>query len=373
MKAAGKGPAVLRLNNLKRVMTQLRHARLTSRQDVALALDLSKNTVSLIIDDLLTQGIVQELGPVSVAAAGRPKIEIALRPEKLKSAGIMVTRQRIHWQVYDYFSQNIAGQSRHIDSSDPDQLLHELAAICQTLQKAHPELIGIAIGMPGIIDPRRGFVHFSAPLGWQNIEVLASLRPRVKLPLQLINNVNAAALLAVQQQQLSKTQSHFYLRIADGVGGALINRGSLFTGSSWTAGEIGHLIIQRDGPLCRCGRRGCLETLISQPAIQQRLSKLRPARHEDEAANFAALMREAGTHLGYALSQVIQLINPASIIIDAPWSNYPAFNHAVEHTVRDNTLTFTSAHTSLHFLAQHLLPVQGLALAVIEQYEQTDY
>lgn len=77
MKAAGKGPALLRLNNLKRVMMQLRTTRITSRQDLALALELSKNTVSLIVDDLLEAGLINELGPVSVASAGRPKIEIS--------------------------------------------------------------------------------------------------------------------------------------------------------------------------------------------------------------------------------------------------------------------------------------------------------
>ena len=70
----GKGPALLRLNNQKRVMTQLRRLRVTSRQDLAHILSLSKNTVSLIVDELLERSLLQELGPISVAAAGRPKI-----------------------------------------------------------------------------------------------------------------------------------------------------------------------------------------------------------------------------------------------------------------------------------------------------------
>lgn len=377
MKAAGKGPAVLRLNNLKRVMTQLRSTRITSRQDIARALDLSKNTVSLIIDDLLAQGLVRELGPVSVTAAGRPKIEIALRPEKLKSAGIMVARQTIHWQVRDYFSQVIAEQTWRTETATPERLLQELAEVCQTLGAAHPELTGIAIGLPGIIDSERGFVHFSAPLGWENVAVLAPLQRCVSLPLLVLNNVKAAALLSVQQLQLSKAQSHFYLRIAEGVGGALIDRGALFTGSSWTAGEIGHLRMQREGLLCSCGRRGCLETLIGQPAIQQQLSKRKPGlrwqQGESEPSLFNPLMSEAGEHLGFALSQVMQLVNPACIIIDAPWNSSAVFREAVKQTMQASTLAFIHAHTTLHFLAQRLEPAQGLALAVIAQYEQADY
>ena len=374
MKAAGKGPALLRLNNLKRVMTQLRATRITSRQDLALALELSKNTVSLIVDDLLEQGLINELGPVSVAAAGRPKIEISLRPEKLKSAGIMVERQAIHWRVCDYYSQVLAEQTWRTETDDPASLLHELVEVCQTLQAAHPELLGVAIGFPGILDPLRGWVHFSAHLGWQDVDVLTPLLQEITLPLRIMNNVKAAALLSVQQLELDKAQSHFYLRISEGLGGALVEQGEVFIGSSWTAGEIGHLVMQPNGERCSCGRLGCLETLVSKPAIQQQLAQrksgLRWQNCESEPAIVAEVMTQAGTHLGNALSQVMQLMNPGSIIIDGPWNAHPAFVQAVEKAAQANTLAFTFAHTSLHFLPERIDPANGLALAVIEQYER---
>lgn len=374
MKAAGKGPALLRLNNLKRVMMQLRTTRITSRQDLALALELSKNTVSLIVDDLLEAGLINELGPVSVASAGRPKIEISLRAEKLKSAGIMVERQAIHWRVCDYFSQVIAEQTWRTETSDPEQLLHELVEVCQTLHAAHPELLGVAIGFPGIIDPHRGWVHFSAHLGWQDVDVMTILSHEMPLPLRIMNNVKAAALLSVQQLELNKSQSHFYLRISEGLGGALVEHGEVFTGNSWTAGEIGHLIVQPNGERCSCGRLGCLETLVSKPAIQQQLAKRKPGLRwqngESEPEILKEVMTQAGTHLGNALSQVMQLVNPASIIIDGPWNAQPAFVQAVQQAAQAGALAFTFAHTALHFLPLRIDPANGLALAVIEQYER---
>lgn len=374
MKAAGKGPALLRLNNLKRVMTQLRTTRITSRQDLALALELSKNTVSLIVDDLLEAGLINELGPVSVASAGRPKIEISLRAEKLKSAGIMVERQAIHWRVCDYYSQVIAEQTWRTETSNPEQLLHELVEVCQTLHAAHPELLGVAIGFPGIIDPHRGWVHFSAHLGWQNVDVMTILSHEMPLPLRIMNNVKAAALLSVQQLELNKSQSHFYLRISEGLGGALVEQGEVFTGSSWTAGEIGHLTVQPNGERCSCGRLGCLETLVSKPAIQQQLAKRKPGLRwqngDSEPEILQEVMTQAGTHLGNALSQVMQLVNPASIIIDGPWNAQPAFVQAVQQAAQAGTLAFTFAHTALHFLPLRIDPANGLALAVIEQYER---
>ncbi|WP_312054931.1 ROK family protein [Pantoea brenneri] len=374
MKANGKGPALLRLNNQKRVMTQLRKLRITSRQDLAQTLSLSKNTVSLIIDDLLEQELIEELGPVSVAAAGRPKIEITLRPEKLKSAGVMVERNVIHWRVCDYFSQVLAEQTLRTDTENPTRLLAELAMLCRELAERYPDLLGIGLGFPGIVDPRRGWMHLSSHLDWQDVDLLTVLRKHVRLPIRIMNNVKAAALLAVQQRGLSVDSGHFYLRISEGIGGALVQHGEVFTGHSWTAGEAGHLTVQPDGPRCSCGRRGCLEALISQPAVKQQLAQRQPGlswQNRDSAPRVVdEVMAQAGSYLGAALSQIMLLLNPATIMIDCPWSVSPAFCKAVRDTAQACTLAFTAAHTQLLFLENRIDPANGLALAVIEQTEQ---
>lgn len=374
MKANGKGPALLRLNNQKRVMTQLRKLRITSRQDLAQTLSLSKNTVSLIIDDLLEQELIEELGPVSVAAAGRPKIEITLRPEKLKSAGVMVERNVIHWRVCDYFSQVLAEQTLRTDTENPTRLLAELAMLCRELAERYPDLLGIGLGFPGIVDPRRGWMHLSSHLDWQDVDLLTVLRKHVRLPIRIMNNVKAAALLAVQQRGLSVDSGHFYLRISEGIGGALVQHGEVFTGHSWTAGEAGHLTVQPDGPRCSCGRRGCLEALISQPAVKQQLAQRQPGlswQNRDSAPRVVdEVMAQAGSYLGAALSQIMLLLNPATIMIDCPWSVSPAFCKAVRDTAQASTLAFTAAHTQLLFLENRIDPANGLALAVIEQTEQ---
>ncbi len=374
MKAIGKGPALLRLNNQKRVMTQMRKVRVTSRQDLAQTLSLSKNTVSLIIDDFLEQGLIEELGPVSVAAAGRPKIEIALRPQKLPSAGVMVERNFIHWCVCDYFSTIIAEKTLRTDTSQPANLLAELAVLCRELASKYPDLLGIGLGFPGIVDPPGGWMHFSSHLGWQDVDLLTPLRKHVRLPLRIMNNAKAAALLSVQHLGLAAENSHFYLRISEGIGGALVQHGEVYTGSSWTAGEVGHLILQPNGPRCSCGRQGCLETLISQPAIKQQLAQRDPGltwQNRDSAPRVVnEIMTQAGGFLGKALSQIMLLLNPASIVIDCPWNANPEFCEAVSSVAESSALRFTFQHTQLHFLPTRLDPANGLALAVIEQSEQ---
>ncbi|WBG92829.1 ROK family protein [Pantoea piersonii] len=374
MKNMSKGPALLRLNNQKRVMTQLRRLRVTSRQDLAHILSLSKNTVWLIVDELLEKSLLREIGPISVAAAGRPKIEIALCPEKLKSAGIMVERNAIYWRVCDYFSQVMVEQTRRVDTTNPKKLLDEVANLCSDLAEKHPQLLGIGLGFPGIVDPERGWMHLSSQLGWQDVDLLTPVRQKVGLPLRVMNNVKASALLAVQQLGLKTESSHFYLRIAEGTGGALVQQGEVVTGHSWTAGEAGHLNVQPDGPRCRCGRQGCVEALISKPAIEQQLAQRRPGlswQTRNEAPKVVdEVMQQAGSFLARAIGQIILLLNPASVIIDAPWNTHTLFCDTVRKRIETSTPAFTFQNTALHFLQTRLDPAVGLSLAVIEQFEQ---
>lgn len=374
MKETGKGPAILRINNEKRVMAALRRQQCTTRQDLARQLTLSKNTVSLIIDDLIATGMVEEQGPLSSSGAGRRKIRIALRPERRLSAGIMIERQRVHLRVCDYFSQVLEERTWKTETQEPAVLLRELGELCQQLVERYPSLIGIALGFPGIIDPLRGWMHHSSHLGWQDIDLLTPLQSKTSVPLLIMNSVKAAALLAVQTLHLSPSGNHFYLRVGEGVGGAMVVNNTVYTGSSWTAGEVGHLCVEASGPICSCGRAGCLEMMISQPAIQKALSQRQPGLTwttrftAPDAVN--AVMIKAGTYLGHALGQIILLLNPGDIIVDCPWNQSAAFVEAVQKGVEQSTLSFTLQHTKLYFIPESIDPANGLALGVVENSER---
>lgn len=372
MKEAGKGPAILRLNNEKRVLSYLRRQRVTTRQSISQALALSKNTVSLIVDEMLSQDRVVELGPLAVASAGRPRIEISLRPEKLKAAGLMVERHQIHLTVCDYFSEVLEQKSWEAATEDPQRLLAGLARECEALSQRHPELLGIGLGFPGIVDSDSGYLHLSSHLGWQEVDIRAAFAGLKSVPLKVMNYVKAAALLSLQTAEVAAGSSCFYLRIGEGTGGALLRGSEVFTGSSWTAGEAGHLTVA-DGPECRCGQRGCLEALISIPAINRQLQLRQPGlswQTRTQAPQIVdEVMAEAGRYLGKALSQIMLLLNPASLMIDSPWNVSPAFCASALESAQTQTLAFTFQHTHFHFLPSPLAPPLGLALAVIEQSE----
>ncbi|MGY3097775.1 putative NBD/HSP70 family sugar kinase [Pantoea agglomerans] len=120
--------------------------------------------------------------------------------------------------------------------------------------------------------------------------------------------------------------------------------------------------------------RGCLEALVSQPAVKQQLAQRQPGlswQNRDSAPRVVdEVMAQAGGYLGAALSQIMLLLNPATIIIDCPWNASEVFCKAVRTIAHGNALAFTAAHTLLHFPEQRIDPANGLALAVLEQSEQ---
>jgi predicted NBD/HSP70 family sugar kinase len=374
MKDSGKGPALLRHYNEKRVLAYLRQQKISSRLDISRALALSKNTISLIVDDLLALGYVEEQGVAQTSSIGRPKIHVALKPSAIKAAGIMIERHRLHWMVCDYFSDIIASQTHSLDTSDPQQVLTTIASYCQQLQQEYPELVGIGVGFPGIIEQQAGILHVSSHLGWGEVSLQPLLSGSTSAPVAVWNNVKAAALIARQGEISSEDEICFYLRIGEGIGGALLTEHGVYSGGSWTAGEVGHLSVFPDGPLCSCGQHGCLESLISFSAINRQLEQQQPGLSWDNRQSAPEIvnqvMAQAGELLGKALSQIIHLVNPKTLLIDCPYNEHPLF---IEHTLaaaKKLTLTFPFSRTHITFVSERLNPAQGLALAMIQRFEQ---
>jgi predicted NBD/HSP70 family sugar kinase len=374
MKDSGKGPALLRHYNEKRVLAYLRQQKISSRLDISRALALSKNTISLIVDDLLALGYVEEQGVAQTSSIGRPKIHVALKPSAIKAAGIMIERHRLHWMVCDYFSDIIASQTHSLDTSDPQQVLVTIASYCQQLQQEYPELVGIGVGFPGIVEQQAGILHVSSHLGWGEVSLQPLLSGSTSAPVAVWNNVKAAALIARQGEISSEDEICFYLRIGEGIGGALLTEHGVYSGGSWTAGEVGHLSVFPDGPLCSCGQHGCLESLISFSAINRQLEQQQSGLSWDNRQSAPEtvnqVMAQAGELLGKALSQIIHLVNPKTLLIDCPYNEHPLF---IEHTLaaaKKLTLTFPFSRTHITFVSERLNPAQGLALAMIQRFEQ---
>lgn len=208
--------------------------------------------------------------------------------------------------------------------------------------------VGVAVG--GLVDARQGIVRrlHHAP-EWQNFPLQDYMAEKLGIPCIIDNNANAAALAEVEYGVLSdehhgqrkEEQVALYMGLGRGIGGGLVVNGRIYHGASSTAGEIGHMVVKKNGPKCSCGGFGHLEAIASAPAITRMMSDfLRTNAHIEGAFtgitqapltatqifqlaaqdNLIALrvVDEVETHLGIALVNIVHLINPGVIILGGP-------------------------------------------------------
>ncbi|GMA62050.1 ROK family transcriptional regulator [Alicyclobacillus fastidiosus] len=378
-----KGTAVLRVHNEKRIMSFLRQNKTTSRQAIADSLGISKNTVSIIIEKLLKEGVVSESG-IDQGEVGRPRIELSLIAKAYQVIGILIRDTCCEIVVTDYSGNIMESEAVEVNAKMASLCLNLLAERCQRLIRKYDRVIGIGIAVPGLVDPTSGLVHYSTHLEWEGIPVMQVIQQHVTpIPVRVLNRVKAASLSRFKVTP-DNSSSTFYIRVDEGVGGAFVIGNEIYHGTSWTAGEVGHLPVATDGPRCICGQHGCLEALVSIPAVRRQLKARIPDRDIDITADgiiippslsdypeFHAVMDDVGAYVGVALSTVINLLNPQVIVVDSPYSNIPTFGSATIKTAGTKALQYPLKNTQIVFVNTVHSSAIGVALAVILGFENT--
>ncbi|MBI1976322.1 MAG: ROK family protein [Candidatus Omnitrophica bacterium] len=206
--------------------------------------------------------------------------------------------------------------------------------------------VGVGIGVPGLVQFDKGVVLYLVNVkGWKKVPLAALLSREVGLPVWVDNDVNAMTLGEFTYGAGRGGKNIVCLTLGTGVGGGIILNGEIYRGTSYAAGEIGHIVIQEQGRECACGGKGCLEAYIGNRQIMV-LGKGRygsPKEISDAARKgdlvAAAIWKEVGTHLGVALSSVINLLNPEKIVIGGGVANAGTFLfNEVHETVRKRAM-----------------------------------
>lgn len=221
--------------------------------------------------------------------------------------------------------------SRHGPAAVVDQIARLARAAVASAAPRTPGLdlracAGVAVACPGPVDPARGIVHSPPNLpGWGDEPVRDRVAEALDLPARVANDADCAALGEWAFGAGRGTRHLVYVTVSTGVGGGLVLDGRLWMGTV-SAGEIGHLQVDPDGPLCGCGRRGCLEALASGPAIAWRYAALRGEQGPADAASVFASARagdpaaaqaidEAGRALGRTLGGLVNVLAPERIVL----------------------------------------------------------
>ncbi|OXM85334.1 ROK family transcriptional regulator [Paenibacillus rigui] len=351
----------MKLENRTQVLTLLHQESLLSRVELAERTGLTKQTVTNIIQELLSQELVAEDSTREGDSAGRRPILLRLRRESLFSAGIQVTRKYIRGLILNHDAAVLYETETLLD---PVLMDHEdcgayvVSNIRNTVFRLLRELpeegnfLGLGIGLQGIIDSGGGIVKFSRYLKLFDYPMEANFRKEFPFPVSVDNLVRVFAAGEVWFHKQSTLKHVLCVYLDQAVGGAILIDGKLYTGSDWQAGKFGHTKVVRGGKLCRCGRKGCLEAHISIPNILERLDH-KYASLDDLLSNLKSseerqLMDEVGHHLGFALGNAINLLNPEMVIIGGELTKAGAwFDRAMREEIRE-TVSIPNNHTPVY-------------------------
>jgi predicted NBD/HSP70 family sugar kinase len=320
------------------VLEYVWHQREVSRADIARSLGLSRSTVSEIAASLLETGLVRE-GRDGPSSGGRRPVLLQFRDDAASILGIDMGASHVSVAVTDLRGRVEGWATRpHPVRTDPGGTRLLMVDLCEKVLEKVPggrdKLMGIGIAVPSPVDPRRPFSMPDAVMpAWRGRTGFEELANRYKVPVFVDNDANLGALAEHWWGGARGMEDFTYIKLATGVGSGLMIRGEIYRGATSVAGEVGHVSIDPKGTPCICGNRGCLSTFISSSALLTRASRLLPEYPESELAGIALnltaledaaladdplallIFEEAARHLGDAVAGILNLLNPAAVIL----------------------------------------------------------
>lgn len=322
----------LRLANRRAVTVLLAAEGPLSRADLARGTGLSRTTVSSLVTDLVRDGHVvetDERGRPHKGGSGRPPLLLRLTAPPGAVAGVDIGHRHVRVAVADRTGGVIAEDVASADAdADGRQTLDRAARMVRTglaaagLDRADLQAVGMCVPAP--LDRHSARVSPGILPGWHDLSPGEELRRRLAVPVFADNDANLGALAELHHGAARGALDVVYVKVASGLGAGIVLGGRLHRGATGIAGELGHVQIGEDGPVCRCGNRGCLETMVAAPRL---LEVLQPAYDEQlstervlalEAAGDPAVRRvlsDAGRAIGRALADLANSLNPQAVVV----------------------------------------------------------
>ena len=324
-------PADPRAANLARILDVVRLEGPLPRTDIVRYAGLSRATVSSLVSELLTRGLVRERSDDrGLGYGGRPPALVELEPKAAAAVGVDVGRTHVRVAVADLGLNVIAEEVQRIDVPEhPDETLDTVVKVTDRLLTQsgvdRRDLLGVGVGLPGPVDRASGRLGSVTILpGWVGLAPRAELEKRLGVAVRVENDANLGALAEGLLGAGRGSRVLAYVKVAAGVGSGLLVDGRLFRGATGAAGEIGHTTMQNAGPVCRCGNRGCLEQLAGAAALLAQMADaglevdsveelLRMAA--DGHAGARRVLADAGEHIGLAVANLVTLFDADRVVV----------------------------------------------------------
>jgi len=316
----------IRTINRQIVLNYIRERSPISRAEISYETALQRSTVSLIVDELKTRGLVDELDGESTG--GRPPLLLRLR-----TAGPMAIGVDLGTTNTVVATSDLAGRLLHQQSFDTSanakKTLQNIIDASRELIKKEKGIEGIGISVPGLVDHESGRVHFIPHFKWRDWTLAEELRKATGLPVRVDNDANAASLaeLWFGRPEIRETRDFIFVLVETGIGTGIVFDGQVYHGESGAAGEFGHMTIGTGAPVaCAVGTRECWEAFASERAALERYRRLTEPTSEvsfeelvDRALGGEPAAREAlletAHYLGVGIANVLKGLSPSAVIV----------------------------------------------------------
>lgn len=329
--------ADVRATNLAVVLRYVRGHVPCSRADIAAATGLNKATVSSLVADLIDRRLLRETG-LTENRIGRPATMLVLDGSPYAAIGLEVNADYLTAVAIDLAGEEILSWRRSFDglTSAPAQAATAIAALgkraVSRVTKEGRRVLGLTVGVPGLV-AANGVVRLAPNLGWQSIDLRDRVNRALGEPDYAVNVDNDANLAVIAESRYgghAGATNLVYLTGEVGIGAGIISDGRLLRGARGFPGEIGHVQIDPAGPVCGCGRRGCLEALAGISAL---VRKALPESPEDVITDLEldvaevvrrakagekmvlAALEDAGKALGQGIATIVNLLDPEVVVL----------------------------------------------------------
>ena len=362
------------------VMRALRRQGRISRSEISNITGWSKAKASQEIRSLMDKGYLVETGE-GISQGGRKPRLLRINNQLGYIAGIDIGATSLDIALADVTGSILKRCSEPTDVKLPPEAVFGrcselLLEMMQAQGGSSNQILGIGVGVPGPVDFARG-VLVAPPLmpEWENFPIRDFFKKTFSSAFVVVDNdVNIMALGEIRAGDAANIDHFIFVKIGTGIGAGIISNGKLHRGSDGSAGDIGHICVDKEGPLCACGNKGCLEAMAAGPAIaskalnaarsgtspilrQMRESNggiLRPedvnaaCREGDQAA--LDIIRDSGQMIGDVLASLVNFFNPSHIFIGGGIANFG--NHllvAIRRAVLHRSLPLATTHLSIKF------------------------
>lgn len=311
-----------------------------SRIELSRQMNLTRAAITAIVSDLQSAGLVREIE--AHYPSGRRPIVLEINPDRGHVVGIDMGATHVTILVTDYSARVVREMDEPLDINEGptvclprvEALVHQILAEAGLSLK---DISAVGAGVPGPVVAGVGVMGPPIMPGWDGYPIRDDLAKRFGVPVSLSNDAELGAIGEWAYGAGRGERDLAYIKVGTGIGAGLLLDGQIYRGATGSSGEIGHITIEENGPICTCGNRGCLEALAGGRAIANRaiqeinngrrtlLTEISPVSQIRSRDVIAAARRgdllsqqivsEAGVHLGTALASLVNLFNPSMVVV----------------------------------------------------------